>query len=197
MAHMRTPTSIGVNLVSGPTYSMQKTKVLLLLRLSFTWVRCPKCLNPQTFESIFLETLSFSSPCQQKATSGINAFLFQVNVACCYIANNVHRQLLACHACCFLFESLLICVNIHCFHTISMWAQSAFEIFKSQMKKIFLFLVTMLSRECGFSVPWLFAPREIWPPAVNTDPTINASLAEPYNQLRTKLCSALPIRRFL
>lgn len=44
--------------------------------------------------------------------------------------------------------------------------------------------------EFSFSLPWLITPGKVWPPAVSTDPTIDASLAQPYNHLRTKLCSA-------
>lgn len=41
----------------------------------------------------------------------------------------------------------------------------------------------------SFSLPWLITPGKVWPPAVSTDPTIDASLAQPYNHLRTKLFS--------
>lgn len=50
--------------------------------------------------------------------------------------------------------------------------------------------------EFSFSLPWLITPGKVWPPAVSTDPTIDASLAQPYNHLRTKLCSALPTGSF-
>lgn len=63
--------------------------------------------------------------------------------------------------------------------------------------KTFLLLATTLMRKHGLGLPWLITPGKIWPPAVNTDPTIDASLALPYNHLRTKLCSALPIMEFL
>lgn len=52
-------------------------------------------------------------------------------------------------------------------------------------------------RKNGLGRPWLITPGKITPPAVNTDPTIDASLALPYNHLRTKLCSALPIMELL
>lgn len=50
--------------------------------------------------------------------------------------------------------------------------------------------------EFSFSLPWLITPGKVWPPAVSTDPTIDASLVQPYNHLRTKLCSALPTGSF-
>lgn len=50
--------------------------------------------------------------------------------------------------------------------------------------------------EFSFNLPWLITPGKVWPPAVSTDPTIDASLAQPYNHLRTKLCSALPTGSF-
>lgn len=130
MAQVRTPTSIGVNLVSGPTYRMQKTELLLLLRLSFAQVRCPECLNPQTFELNFLKTLLFSSPCQQQAASGVSAFLFKVNVACCDIANNLHRQLLACRARCLFCCRSVVFTPSPCEH------RALFDIFISQMKNL-------------------------------------------------------------
>lgn len=65
------------------------------------------------------------------------------------------------------------------------------ECFWNRKWKTFLLLATTLMRKNGRGLPWLITPGKIWPPAVNTDPTIDASLALPYNHLRTKLCSAI------
>lgn len=96
-----------------------------------------------------------------------------------------------------LFELLSqMHANVHGFDTVSMRTQSASEIANEKPFCFFLSATTLMCKH-GLGLPWLITPGKIWPPAVNTDPTIDASLALPYNHLRIKLCSALPIMEFL